>query len=87
MTRRKGVKPGAIPTLLVVNNVSASPLPCALTFLLFLGQAPGMTTLSEILIQHKSKTLEFKRDVPSPESIIRTVVAFSKAQAAQFQNS
>jgi predicted HTH transcriptional regulator len=36
-----------------------------------------MTTLTDLLVQHEGKTLEFKRDVSSPENIIRTVVAFS----------
>jgi ATP-dependent DNA helicase RecG len=36
-----------------------------------------MTTLTDLLAQHEGKTLEFKRDVSSPENIIRTVVAFS----------
>jgi ATP-dependent DNA helicase RecG len=36
-----------------------------------------MPTLTDLLAQHEGKTLEFKRDVSSPENIIRTVVAFS----------
>ena len=36
-----------------------------------------MATLTDLLAQHEGKMLEFKRDVPSPENIIRTVVAFS----------
>jgi ATP-dependent DNA helicase RecG len=36
-----------------------------------------MMTLTDLLAQHEGKTLEFKRDVSSPEKIIRTVVAFS----------
>jgi ATP-dependent DNA helicase RecG len=36
-----------------------------------------MLALEDLLVQHESKTLEFKRDVSSPEKIIRTVVAFA----------
>jgi predicted HTH transcriptional regulator len=36
-----------------------------------------MSSLEDLLTQHESKTLEFKRDVSSPENIIRTVVAFA----------
>jgi predicted HTH transcriptional regulator len=36
-----------------------------------------MTTLTDLLGQHEGKALESKRDVSSPENIIRTVVAFS----------
>ena len=49
----------------------------ALTFLPFPSTFPSMMALSDLLAQHESKTLEFKRDVSSPENIIRTVVAFS----------
>jgi ATP-dependent DNA helicase RecG len=36
-----------------------------------------MPVLADLLVQHESKTLEFKRDVSSPDKIIRTVVAFA----------
>jgi ATP-dependent DNA helicase RecG len=36
-----------------------------------------MLALDDLLVQHESKTLEFKRDVTSPEKIFRTVVAFA----------
>ncbi len=36
-----------------------------------------MTTLTDLFARNEGKTLEFKRDVSSPENIIRTVVAFS----------
>ena len=36
-----------------------------------------MSILDELLVQHEGKTLEFKRDVSSPDSLMRTVVAFA----------
>jgi len=36
-----------------------------------------MTLLDELLVQHEGKTLEFKRDVSSPDSLMRTIVAFA----------
>jgi predicted HTH transcriptional regulator len=36
-----------------------------------------MTILAELLRQHEGKTLEFKRDVSSPDNLVRTVVAFA----------
>jgi ATP-dependent DNA helicase RecG len=36
-----------------------------------------MEKLADLLIQHEDKTLEFKRDLSSPENLIRTIVAFS----------
>jgi predicted HTH transcriptional regulator len=36
-----------------------------------------MSMLDEWLLQHEGKTLEFKRDVSSPDSLVRTIVAFA----------
>ena len=36
-----------------------------------------MSMLDELLVQHEGKTLEFKRDVSSPDSLIRSIVAFA----------
>lgn len=36
-----------------------------------------MSTLADLLVQHEGKTLEFKRDVSSPDKLIKTVVAFA----------
>lgn len=36
-----------------------------------------MSMLDELLVQHEGKTLEFKRDVSSPDPLMRTVVAFA----------
>ena len=36
-----------------------------------------MTSLEDLLGQHEGKTLEFKRDVSSPDKLIRTIVAFA----------
>jgi predicted HTH transcriptional regulator len=36
-----------------------------------------MSMLDELLVQHEGKTLEFKRDVSSPDSLMRTIVAFA----------
>lgn len=36
-----------------------------------------MTSLESLLVQHEGKTLEFKRDVSSPDKLIRTIVAFA----------
>ena len=36
-----------------------------------------MFNLAEILRQHEGKTLEFKRDLSSPEKVMRTLVAFA----------
>lgn len=36
-----------------------------------------MSTLTDLLVQHEGKTLEFKRDVSSPEKLIKTIVAFA----------
>ena len=33
--------------------------------------------LDELLVQHEGKTLEFKREVSSPDSLMRTIVAFA----------
>lgn len=33
--------------------------------------------LDEVLVQHEGKSLEFKRDVSSPDSLIRSIVAFA----------
>ncbi|SRR6266540_2850961 len=36
-----------------------------------------MSVLSDLLMQHEGKTLEFKRDVSSPENLMKTIVAFA----------
>lgn len=36
-----------------------------------------MSMLDDLLVQHEGKTLEFKRDVSSPDSLMRTIVAFA----------
>jgi len=36
-----------------------------------------MSMLDDLLVQHEGKTLEFKRDVSSPDSLIRSIVAFA----------
>lgn len=36
-----------------------------------------MFNLAELLRQHEGKTLEFKRDLPSPDRVMRTLVAFA----------
>jgi predicted HTH transcriptional regulator len=36
-----------------------------------------MSMLDELLVQHEGKTLEFKRDVSSPDSLMRSIVAFA----------
>jgi ATP-dependent DNA helicase RecG len=36
-----------------------------------------MSMLDELLVQHEGKTLEFKRDVSSPDPLIRSIVAFA----------
>jgi predicted HTH transcriptional regulator len=36
-----------------------------------------MPILDELLVQHEGKTLEFKRDVSSPDPLMRTIVAFA----------
>src|SRR5580698_5616582 len=38
---------------------------------------PSMFDLAEIIRQHEGKTLEFKRDLSSPEKVMRTLVAFA----------
>ena len=36
-----------------------------------------MTLIEKLLNQHEGKTLEFKRDLSSPKSILKTLVAFA----------
>jgi ATP-dependent DNA helicase RecG len=36
-----------------------------------------MFDLTEIIRQHEGKTLEFKRDLSSPDKVMRTLVAFA----------
>ena len=36
-----------------------------------------MFDLAEIIRQHEGKTLEFKRDLSSPDKVMRTLVAFA----------
>lgn len=36
-----------------------------------------MLSIADLLLQHEGKTLEFKRDVSSPDRIMRTLVAFA----------
>ena len=38
---------------------------------------PSMFDLAEIIRQHEGKTLEFKRDLSSPDKVMRTLVAFA----------
>src|SRR5208337_5486768 len=37
----------------------------------------SMFDLAEIIRQHEGKTLEFKRDLSSPDKVMRTLVAFA----------
>lgn len=36
-----------------------------------------MNSLSDLLSRHESKTLEFKRDLSSPEGLVKTIIAFA----------
>src|SRR3990167_5838583 len=36
-----------------------------------------MTAIEELLNQHEGKTLEFKQDLSSPKSLLKTLVAFA----------
>ena len=36
-----------------------------------------MLNVTELLRQHEGKTLEFKRDLSSPDGVMRTLVAFA----------
>jgi hypothetical protein len=57
--------------LFVYTEACARPgLPCS-----FL----SVIELVELLRQHEGKTLEFKRDLSSPDKVVRTLVAFANS--------
>jgi ATP-dependent DNA helicase RecG len=51
--------------------------PEALTPPVLPGRFPGVPDLSHLLTLTEGKTLEFKRDLSSPDKVIRTIVAFA----------
>ncbi len=46
-----------------------------------------MIELIELLRQHEGKTLEFKRDLSSPDKVVRTLVAFANGAGAECRGS
>ncbi|HUZ06161.1 MAG TPA: ATP-binding protein [Candidatus Paceibacterota bacterium] len=45
---------------------------------------PSVFDLTEMIRQHEGKTLEFKRDLSSPDKVMRTLVAFANGAGGRW---